>query len=89
MHDGYWGLKSILVLVLWVVFMKYVPTDTFILLYLQGTRILSLLFLMYQASMMVAVAYEANQLVRNFGSDGVMVAITIVIFIGNIVWTIF
>lgn len=49
-----------IVLGLWVVFMRYLPTDTFILLYLQFTRILSLLFLMYQAFMMVAVAYEIN-----------------------------
>ena len=60
MHDGYWGLKSMLVAGLWVVFMRYLPTDSFILLYLQFTRILSLLFLMYQAFMMVAVAYEIN-----------------------------
>ena len=96
-HDGCWGTKFLLVFAFFVGTM-WIEND-FFKGYMSFARIVSILFLMIQALLMLVVAYKVNEcLVGNFeaqytdgiGCSGVIVIIITALFsIGNVVWLIY
>ena len=98
-HDGWWGLKFIIVGCLFVGSM-WVPNEPYIVQYMKFSRFLSIIFLSYQAVLMLIVAFVINSTlvsnVSNYG-DGratscpglVLITIFLVFTIGNFALVIF
>ena len=97
-HDGCWGAKflivsGILIASLWI------PNDPVMNGYLQFARIVSIFFLMYQALLILVLAYTLNEtLVGNVDRDGgnafscsgiILITIFVLSFAGNITWIVF
>jgi hypothetical protein len=87
-HDGCWGTKSMIVFAGWVA-SQWLPNAPFIEGYMQMARAVSLLFLMYQAVLMLIVAMVINSALVNGCGVAVLLALTIVITGGNITWVVF
>jgi len=68
-HDGCWGTKTILVLSIFV--MSFWLSNTYIMgSFLSMTKWISMIFLLYQALLMLVVAYKINDsLVENANAD--------------------
>ena len=96
-HDGCWGTKFL------IVFGAFVGSmwidNSFFQGYMQFSRIISIVFLLIQAMLMLVVAYQLNEvLVGNYeheNTDGlgcsgiIVIIITALVTIGNIVWLVF
>lgn len=97
-HDGCWGAKFLIVAGILIASL-WIPNDPVINGYLQFARIVSIFFLMYQALLILVLAYSLNELlVRNVDNEGGSVftcsgIILITLFIlstgGNITWLVF
>lgn len=68
-HDGCWSLKSLFVFVFWITSMWF--SNQFMHGYFAFTRWVSLVFLIYQALLMLVVAYKINSsLVESVNRSG-------------------
>ena len=96
-HDGCWGTKFLLVFGLFVGTM-WISND-FFKGYMSFARIVSIVFLLVQALLMLVVAYKVNEvLVGNYeheNTDGlgcsgvVVIVLTGLISIGNVIWLVY
>jgi len=96
-HDGWWCLKFLIVLGLFVSAM-WIPNDV-IIVYMQIAKYVSIAFLCYQAVLMLIVAYVLNDvLVGNVNAEageamscsGVILLVLFLLFTGgNITWIVF
>ena len=96
-HDGCWGLKFIAVLVFFISTM-WIPND-FFQGYMTFSRVLSILFLLIQALLMLVVAYKINEsLVSNYEAENtngvgcsgiIIIVLTALITIGNVTWAVY
>ena len=96
-HDGCWGTKFLFVLGFFIGTMWI--NNSFFQGYMQFSRVVSILFLLVQALLMLVVAYKLNELlVGNYesestdgiGCSGVVVIVLTALFsIGNVVWLVF
>jgi len=94
-HDGWWTLKTLFVLVLFICSMWF--SQGFIIGYMKFARILSVFFLSYQAILMLIVAYVINAVfvsgVKNgnaCSSGGIaLLSLTGVFTVGNIIWIVY
>lgn len=91
-HDGCWGTKFFLVSAIFV-FTMWVSNDFFLLTYLNFTKWVSVIFLIYQALLMLIVAYKINDtLVSNANQDQcssiILVAVSLILTGFNIWWII-
>ena len=93
-HDGCWMTKFFLVLAAFIATM-WIPNE-FFLGYLNFSRYVSIIFLIYQALLMLVVSYKVNeQLVSNYERDGSNCsAITIIAMTGiftaiSVTWGVF
>ena len=69
-HDGWWGLKFIMVGCLFVGSM-WVPNEPFVIQYMKFARVVSIVYLSYQAILMLIVAFVINNtLVQNVSNYG-------------------
>ena len=95
-HDGCWGIKILIMLGLTTASL-WIPNDPVIVGYMKFSRWISIAFLTYQAILMLVVAYTLNgQLVQNAMDEGgnaftscsgiILLALFIILSIGNIVW---
>lgn len=91
-HDGCWGTKFALVGILYFASF-YLGNDFFLNLYLDASKIVSSLFLIYQALLMLVVAYKINEvLVGNASNDAggcsstILVVAFVVVTILNGFW---
>ena len=97
-HDGCWGFKMLIVGGIWFVSL-YIPNDPVLNGYMAFARIVSIIFLMYQALLVLLVAYSLNDLlVSNVEKEGggactcsgiILIVIFLLITAGNITWLIF
>ena len=97
-HDGCWGAKALIVAGI-MMGSLWIPNDPVMNGYLEFARIVSVIFLLYQAIMILVLSYGLNDLlVSNVEKEGGSVCTTsgiilIVIFVlttcGNIVWLVF
>jgi len=96
-HDGCWGLKFIAVLVFFISTM-WIP-NIFFQGYMTFSRVISILFLLIQALLMLVVAYKINEsLVSNYEAENtngvgcsgiIIIVLTVLITVGNITWAVF
>lgn len=96
-HDGCWGTKFLIVFGFFVGSMWI--DNSFFQGYMTFARIVSIVFLLIQAMLMLVVAYQVNELlVGNYESENtdgigcsgiVVIAITGILTVGNVVWLIF
>jgi hypothetical protein len=68
---------------------QWLPNYNFIEGYMQMARVVSLLFLIYQAILMLIVAMVINSALVTKCGVGVLLALTIIITGGNITWMVF
>lgn len=97
-HDGCWGAKFLIVAGILIASL-WIPNDPVMMGYLEFARIVSIFFLMYQALLILVLAYTLNEvLVRNveleggsaFSCSGIVLIIIFVLSLGgNITWIIF
>ena len=97
-HDGCWGAKFLIVAGILIASL-WIPNDPVMEGYLEFARIVSIFFLMYQALLILVLAYSLNDLlvsnVENEGGSAFSCSgiILIVIFVlttgGNITWLVF
>jgi len=59
-HDGWWTLKFLIVAALFIGSL-YIDNDPFMIGYMQFSRVVSVIFLAYQAVLMLIVAYVINE----------------------------
>lgn len=81
-------VKTVVVLAGWIGSM-WIPTEPVLVGYMQFARAVSLLFLLYQAVLMLAVAYVINEFVKDKCGYTAMLVFTILFTCGNITWTVF
>jgi hypothetical protein len=96
-HDGCWGFKYLIVFTAFIISL-WIP-NSFFSGYMEFSRIVSILFLLLQAMLMLVVAYTLNEtLVGNYESEStdglgcsgvIVIGITGIFTIGNIVWIIY
>lgn len=93
-HDGFWGFKSLLVFVLFII-MLFIP-NSFFIGWANFSRVASIFFLLYQALVMLIVAYGINDaLVSSYNQDSskgfaiLLIIITVVIYILSILFLIY
>lgn len=96
-HDGCWSAKFLIVAGIIIAFL-WVPNDPFFTGYLQVARVISVIFLMYQAMLILVVAYTLNDLlISNVEREGggactcsgiVLLVLFVIITGGNITWAI-
>ena len=87
-HDGFWCCKMLFVIIIYIGSM-WIFTDPFFVGYMQFARVVALLFLLYQGLCMLVVSAVFNDLVYdNLGVNGSLI-MTILIFAGNVTWTVF
>ena len=96
-HDGCWGFKFIAVLIFFIITM-WIP-NSFFEGYMIFSRVVSILFLLIQALLMLVVAYKINEtLIGNYESENtnglgcsgiIVIILTGLITIGNIVWAVY
>lgn len=91
-HDGFWFLKLILALGGYVGSF-YIPNKFFNNYYLRFAEIISVVFLIYQALLMLVVSYKINEtLVNNYNNDEtkcsaiILMSTTISITFSNLFW---
>ena len=97
-HDGCWGFKLLIVLGIWVGSL-WIPNDPVMNGYMSFARIVSIVFLMYQALLMLLVAYSLNDvLISNVEKEGgsactcsgiVLIIIFLCVTTGNITWLVY
>ena len=97
-HDGCWGAKFLIVAGILIPSL-WIPNDPVMDGYLEFARIVSIIFLMYQALLILVMAYSLNELlVSNVEKEGGSAfscsgIILIIIFVlsagGNITWLVF
>jgi len=97
-HDGCWGTKFIIVFAIWAASL-WIPNDPVMNGYLQFARIVSVIFLFYQALLILVLAYSLNDLlVSNVEKEGgnafscsgiVLITIFVLTTGGNITWLVF
>jgi hypothetical protein len=87
-HDGCWGTKSLIVFAGFVA-SQWLPNDPFFEGYMQMARVVSLLFLIYQAILMLIVAMVINSALVNGCGIPVLLGLTALITGGNITWVVF
>ena len=97
-HDGCWGTKFLMVFGIWVASL-WIPNDPVMNGYLQFARIVSVIFLFYQALLILVLAYSLNDLlVSNVEKEGgnafscsgiVLITIFALTTGGNITWLVF
>merc|ERR1712048_1411026 len=97
-HDGCWLAKNLIILGLTTAFL-WIPNDPVIIGYMKFARWISIVFLIYQAILMLVVAYTLNsQLVDNVTRDGgnalscsgiILMGLFGILTIGNLVWIIY
>jgi len=93
-HDGCWGFKFLFVLAFFIGSM-WIP-NSFFIGFMGFSRLVSIGFLLVQALLMLCVAYSVNELlVGNYEKEGtngvgcsgvIIIAITVLVSIGNITW---
>ena len=96
LHDGWWTLKSLIVLGLFVGSM-WIPNSPVIIGYMKFSRIVSVLFLSFQGMLMLCVAYVINDaLVEKASEDGgsscagiTLMVMFITLTVGNVTWLVF
>ena len=98
LHDGWWTLKSFIVLALFVGSM-WIPNSPVIIGYMKFSRIVSVFFLSYQGMLMLIVAYVINDSLVGKVSDagggaGSCAGITLltlfgILTVGNITWLVY
>ena len=96
-HDGCWFAKFLAVLIFFVITM-WIP-NSFFEGYMIFSRVISIVFLLVQALLMLVVAYKINEtLVGNYerentnglGCSGVIIIVlTALITLGNITWAVY
>jgi len=94
LHDGLWSLKFILVLGIFVCFF-FVRNDFFVG-YGNASRVISVIFLIYQTIMILAVAYKVNDSLVAVYNDGEVKSVGILLWIltlgvygGTITWIVY
>jgi len=97
-HDGCWGAKFLIVAGIWISSL-WIPNDPVINGYMEFARIISVLFLLYQAMLILVVAYKLNDtLVTNVDKEGgsafscsgiILIVIFITVTAGNITLLVF
>ena len=97
-HDGCWGLKLLMVAAIWIPSF-WIVNDPFFDGYLAFARYVSVLFLMYQALLILVVAYTLNStLVENVSRDEggigscsgiILLTLFLVLTGGNVTWIVF
>ena len=97
-HDGCWGVKFIVVAALWISSL-WIPNDPVMNGYMSFSRIISVVFLMYQALLILVVAYNLNDvLISNVEKEGgsactcsgiILIIIFLSVTAGNITWLIY
>jgi hypothetical protein len=66
-----------------------IPNDPFWFGLLQFNRAVSMIFLIYQALIFLAVGYIINDFLRATCGDIVLLVLTVIFVAGNITWTVF
>jgi hypothetical protein len=91
-HDGCWAFKGIVFLGIFVSTF-WMDNGFFIRGYLSFSKYVSTVFLIYQAMLMLMVAYKVNEvLVGNYEKDQtncsgfILLAVTTISIVGNLVW---
>ena len=97
-HDGCWGAKFLIVTGIFIASL-WIPNDPVMDGYLQFARIVSIFFLMYQALLILVLAYTLNStLVRNVNREGdnafscsgiILITVFVLTFAGDITWLVF
>ena len=97
-HDGWWCFKFLLVAGLFTGAM-WIPNEPYMVVYMHFSRVVSLLFLAYQAVLMLIVFYIVNEILVNWlDTQGgevctlagfVLIASTLLLTVGNVVWIYF
>lgn len=97
-HDGCWGVKFLMVAGIFVGSL-WIPNDPVMNGYMEFARIISVLFLMYQALLILVVAYSLNDvLVKNVEDSGgsaltcsgiILIIIFVVVTGCDITWLVF
>jgi len=97
-HDGCWGAKFLIVMGLWVSSL-WIPNDPVMNGYMAFARVISILFLLYQAMLILVVAYKLNDtLVTNVDKEGgsafscsgiILIVIFVCVTAGNITMLVF
>jgi hypothetical protein len=97
-HDGCWGIKFLIVAGIFVGSL-WIPNDPVIDGYMEFTRVVSVFFLMYQALLILVLAYSLNDLlINNVEMEGgsacscsgiILITIFVSITSGNIIWLVF
>ena len=92
-HDGLWGIKFIIVLVLFIISF-WIPNSA-VKIYGEISRFTSFLFLVYQAIIMLAVAYQINAALVSAYDDGankgagiVLIILTIIVYASSLIFII-
>lgn len=97
-HDGCWGTKFLLIAGILVASL-WIPNDPVINGYMEAARVISVIFLMYQALLILLLAYSLNDvLVSNVEKEGgnafscsgiILIVIFVLVTGGNITWLVF
>lgn len=97
-HDGCWGTKFLIVAALFISSL-WIPNDPVINGYLAFSRVVSILFLIYQELLILLVAYELNDLlVNNVNKENgnicscsgiILLSLFVLTTAGNITWLVF
>ena len=97
-HDGCWGAKFLIVSGIFIASL-WIPNDPVINGYMEFARVVSVLFLMYQALLILLLAYSLNDLlISNVDKEGgsaftcsgiILILIFSITTIGNIVWLVY
>ena len=97
-HDGCWGMKFLIVLGITIASL-WIPNDPVMMGYLKFARVVSVFFLMYQALLVLVVAYTLNDLlVSNVERDGgnafscsgiILILLFVLTTAGNITWLVY
>ena len=97
-HDGCWGFKFLIVLGVWFASL-WIPNDPVMHSYMEFSRIVSVFFLMYQALLILVLAYSLNDLlVSNVEKEGgsacscsgiILITIFVLVTAGNVTWLVF
>jgi hypothetical protein len=92
-HDGWWTLKFLIVAALFVSSM-WIP-NTFMVGYMKFARVFSVIFLSYQAMLVLVLSYLINKSIVDKVSEGSglstvsLIALFLIFTVGNIVWIVY
>jgi len=93
-HDGWWTLKFLIVAALFIGSL-YIPNTPVMIGYMQFSRAVSVIFLAYQAILMLIVAYVINAALVNKVNEGnncakyFLILLFLILTGGNITWIVY